>query len=177
MAAKILVMGASGSGKSSLLQRYVEDKFDEGDCTYASEFHKDSVDAHDQQVELQIYHKTDVSSVEMENVVGIVFVFDVTSQESFDALAPLVEAMNTKLKPTLSAAICCNKVEDDNKDDRVITFMACKDVYSAQIPVFETSAKSGKNVKTVFNNLKMLCVEDIPEPPKAAKKKKGCTIS
>ena len=145
-------------------------------CTFDAEFHKDTVDAHDQQLELQIYHKTDVSSVDMENVVGIIFTFDVTSQESFDALAPLVEAMNTKIKPTLSAAICCNKVEDDNKDDRVVTFMGCKDVYSAQIPVFETIAKSGKNVKTVFTNMKMLCAEDVPEPPKAAKKKKGCTI-
>lgn len=180
-ACKILLLGAPGSGKSSLLQRYALDTFDDGECTYDQEYHSDSVSAHDTDVELQIYHKTDIDSIDMENVVGIVFVFDVTSQESFDAMAPFVEAMNTKLKPTLSAVICANKVEDDNKDDRVITFQGAKEVYSGQVPVFESSAKSGKNVKTVFSNLKLLTVEDIPEPPKSAKKggdkKKGCSIA
>eukprot|EP01094_Clydonella_sp_ATCC50884_P000831 TRINITY_DN1061_c1_g1_i1.p1 TRINITY_DN1061_c1_g1~~TRINITY_DN1061_c1_g1_i1.p1 ORF type:complete len:202 (-),score=101.04 TRINITY_DN1061_c1_g1_i1:452-1030(-) len=187
--AKVLLVGAPGSGKTSILKRYVEDAFDEGEVSFSQEVVTQEVDAHGAKVPLELHHVTTVESIsELSNVVGVVFVFDVTSQESFDAMAPFVEAMNTKLKPTLAAAMCCNKVEEDNTDERVVGFMDCKDVYSAQIPVFETSAKTGKNIKSVINNVKMMCGEDIPKPEGAGdtaatssgsggkKKKGGCAL-
>jgi len=160
-----LILGAAGAGKTSLLKRFISDEFSD---EIAGDFVTQQVDVAGKKVDVHIYHNTTKESIEaLNNVIGCVFVFDVTSQDSFDALAELVATMNEKLSPKLSAGICCNKVEDDNTGARVVTFTACKDIYAKQIPVFETSAKSGKNVKTVFNNMKMLCGGDLADklPP------------
>ena len=159
MSYKILFLGAEGSGKSSILRRFAEDKYEE-DGDFEGESHPLTVDAGGKKIQVQLFHQTTKEDLSDKGVVGVIFVFDVTSQESFDALAPMVEKMKEVL-PNAPAVMCANKVEDDNADDRVVTFLGAKEIYSATIPVFETSAKTGKNIKVVLNNLGMLVGGDL----------------
>ena len=160
---KILFLGAPGAGKTALVKKFDTDTFD--DEEYNQEYATTEVSAGSSKVPVKLCHNATVDNLSDSGVVGIVFVFDVTSQESFDALAPIVAKME-EILPEAAAAMCANKVEDDNADSRVVTFLGCKEIYAAKIPVFETSAKTGKNVKTVIQQLGMLAGADItpPEP-------------
>jgi small GTP-binding protein len=179
---KILFLGAEGVGKTALLRKFATNEFDDDDGSFADQ-HTIQVDAGGKKVPVELHHNCTKEQLSDEGVVGVVFVFDVTSQESFDQLAPMVSKMREVL-PNAPAVMCANKVEDDNADQRVVTFLGAKEVYSATIPVFETSAKTGKNIKTVISNLGMLVGADLAASSPSddnsmeanSAPKKGCCI-
>eukprot|EP01104_Vermistella_antarctica_P011248 TRINITY_DN3138_c3_g1_i1.p1 TRINITY_DN3138_c3_g1~~TRINITY_DN3138_c3_g1_i1.p1 ORF type:complete len:197 (-),score=70.48 TRINITY_DN3138_c3_g1_i1:121-681(-) len=182
---RIIFVGPSGAGKTALVKRYHKDTFDDEPLT---EQVTTTVNVGSSKVDVVLQHEIDVMSDDLSGVVGVVYVFDCTSQENFDALAPMEERVRGIL-PEVASLMCANKVEDELEGDRVVSFLGCKEIYSGKVPVFETSANTGKNIKAVFDNLKMLVGADMaasaPAPAEksgggsgggGAKKKKGCLV-
>ena len=88
---KILLCGDSSVGKTTLLLRYVDDKFTETHMTTIGVENKDKlINIKGKEINLQIW---DISGQErfqsitknfFRNADGIIFVFDITKEDSFD---------------------------------------------------------------------------------------------
>ena len=90
---KILILGDSGVGKSSLLQRYTHQKFDSRyKATIGADFMTKVISVDDLKVVLNIWDTAgqerfqSLGTIFYRGAAGCVFVYDVTSQKSFKSL-------------------------------------------------------------------------------------------
>lgn len=91
---KVVLIGASSSGKTSLLLRFNEDKFSDSYlCTIGVDFKIKTVEIDRQAVKLQIWDTAgqerfkSISQAYYRNSHGCVAVYDICSRHSFDALS------------------------------------------------------------------------------------------
>ena len=87
---KILLVGDSGVGKSSLLARFISDSFDEQGTTVGVDFKLKHVDVDGTRLKLTVWDTAGqerfrtLTSSYYRGAHGVVFVYDVTSRESFE---------------------------------------------------------------------------------------------
>jgi len=87
---KILLVGDSGVGKSSLLARFISDSFDEQSPTVGVDFKLKHVDVDGTRLKLTVWDTAGqerfrtLTSSYYRSAHGVVFVYDVTSRESFE---------------------------------------------------------------------------------------------
>ena len=87
---KILLVGDSGVGKSSLLARFISDSFDEQGPTVGVDFKLNHVDVDGTRLKLTVWDTAGqerfrtLTSSYYRGAHGVVFVYDVTSRESFE---------------------------------------------------------------------------------------------
>ena len=87
---KILLVGDSGVGKSSLLARFISDSFDEQGPTVGVDFKLKHVDVDGTRLMLTVWDTAGqerfrtLTSAYYRGAHGVVFVYDVTSRESFE---------------------------------------------------------------------------------------------
>ena len=90
---KLIVVGNQGTGKSSILNRFVNETFDENyQATIGLDFHSKNITIHDQDVRLIIYDTAgqekfrSLAKVFYNNASVCVMVYDITNKRSFDEL-------------------------------------------------------------------------------------------
>lgn len=154
---KILLIGDSGVGKSSVLLRFVDNDFTESFIsTIGVDFKIRTIRLNDKIIKLQIWDtagqdrfRTIVSSY-YRGAQGIIIVYDVSDRQSFHNVRYWMEEINKY------ANSLCKKILVGNKIDlkRCVTYEEGSDLaQSLDIPFIETSAKSGSNVDLVFTTL------------------------
>ncbi|KAH0791830.1 Ras family protein [Histomonas meleagridis] len=157
---KIVVVGASGVGKSALVQRLVDGTFrEEGQSTVGVEFKSFTCQTQDNQpVKLQIWDTAgqerfrSVSKAYFRNAVGAVLVFDITSESSFDDLENWLQDLQQLCNPNAYIILVGNKV--DLEDKREVGTQQAKDFGEKHhLEYLETSALSGQNVMESFTRL------------------------
>lgn len=197
---KVIILGDSGVGKSSLMNQYVNAKFDSRyKATIGADFLTKDLEVDGWQVVLQVW---DTAGQERFQSLGGAFyrgadacmlVFDLTSQETFAHLTSWREEFIIQAGDGKEFVLIGNK--NDLADRRAIAqktaLQWCQDVESGddKVPYFETSAKENFNVEQAFQAvakgaLKKVRVEDdLPPLPQGIKlgegkkekgKKKGC---
>ena len=152
----ILLLGDSNVGKTSLIIRFIKDKFEENSSsTVGLEFADKEIKINDKIIRLHIldtagqekYKSIAKSAIKRAN--GIIFVFDLNCKDSFD---------NIKywLMSSLEVSNDFNKILVGNKYD--LTREVDKDkveklIEKYNFKYFETSAKDGKNVELIFKEI------------------------
>ncbi|XP_055855950.1 ras-related protein Rab-35 [Episyrphus balteatus] len=152
---KLLIIGDSGVGKSSLLIRFSDDTF----CgsyitTIGVDFKIRTVVIDGQRVKLQIWDTAGqerfrtITSTYYRGTHGVIIVYDVMNGESFANVRRWLDEINNYCDVV-------NKVLVGNKDDDpdhkvVITEDAQRFARQMDIELFETSAKDNKNVEEMF---------------------------
>jgi Ras-related protein Rab-7A len=192
---KIIILGDSGVGKTSLMHQYVSKKFDNRyKATIGADFLTKEVEIDGQAVTLQIW---DTAGQERFQSLGSAFyrgadacilVYDVTQQESFAHLTSWMEEFNIQAGKRDSVLIG-NKtdlVEKRQVTGKTAQAWCAKNDES--IKYFETSAKENSGVEEAFLAVataalkKKATVEDdvaLPQSvnlnqPKNQKKDDGC---
>lgn len=160
---KVIVLGDSGVGKTSLMNRYVQNSFSiQYKGTIGADFMTKEVDVDDRTVTLQIW---DTAGQERFRSLGVafyrgadccVFVYDVNVAKSFDNLNTwyndfLNQARLSKPE-NFPFVVMGNKVDVNGGSSRVIPEKKARDWCSCRgnIPYFETSAKEDYNVDEAF---------------------------
>eukprot|EP01059_Diplonema_ambulator_P031504 TRINITY_DN57_c0_g5_i1.p1 TRINITY_DN57_c0_g5~~TRINITY_DN57_c0_g5_i1.p1 ORF type:complete len:212 (+),score=102.14 TRINITY_DN57_c0_g5_i1:59-694(+) len=200
---KVIILGDSGVGKSSLMGQYVNSKFDSRyKATIGADFLTKELEVEGTLVTLQIW---DTAGQERFQSLGTAFyrgadacmlVFDLTNQDSFSHLSSWHEEFIIQAGENKDFVLIGNK--SDLEDKRCVSVKAAvawtqkqqkDDDSSSKIPYFETSAKENFNVEQAFtavakNTLKKAQkVQDdsefIPggvklDKPSDKKKKGGC---
>ena len=162
---KILLIGDSFVGKTSLLLKYCDGQFPEAHmATIGVEFKDKIINVGKWKVRLQIWDTSgqerfrSITQNFYRNADGIIFVYDVTNKESFSHIKDWL--MDSQVEDSdIKRMLVGNKI--DLEDKRVIdtekmnTFAEGK-----KMKCFETSAKSGENVETIFQEISSLILEN-----------------
>ncbi|EPT25054.1 GTPase RAB7 [Toxoplasma gondii ME49] len=162
---KVIILGDSGVGKTSLMNQYVNKKFsNQYKATIGADFLTKDVVIDDKEVTVQIW---DTAGQERFQSLGVAFyrgadccvlVFDVTNPKSFESLQSWKEEFLIQSSPSdpdsFPFVVVGNKV-DEREKRRVSSSKAeafCRQSGN-DIPYFETSAKTATNVHLAFEEI------------------------
>ena len=158
---EISVLGQSGTGKSCLISRFLDNEFDDKIVpTIGTALCKKKIFLHDKKFCLQIedtagqerFHSITPSS--MKGVHGVVLVFDLTNRRSFSKGIPKMEQLVKDHAPDgISRILVGNKVDltAAEQSKRAISREEAERFAEKRlIPYIETSACSGDNVERAF---------------------------
>ncbi|ESQ34517.1 hypothetical protein EUTSA_v10008896mg [Eutrema salsugineum] len=167
---KVIVLGDSGVGKTSLMNQYVNNKFSQQyKATIGADFVTKELQIDDRLVTLQIW---DTAGQERFQSLGIAFyrgadccvlVYDVNHLKSFDSLDNWHEEFLKQASPRDPTAfpfiLLGNKVDIDGGNSRVVSEKKARAwcAEKGNILYFETSAKEDYNVDDSF-----LCITNLP---------------
>ncbi|KAG5612455.1 hypothetical protein H5410_023736 [Solanum commersonii] len=159
---KVIVLGDSGVGKTSLMNQYVHKKFSQQyKATIGADFVTKELQIDDRLVTLQIW---DTAGQERFQSLGVAFyrgadccvlVYDVNVMRSFDNLDNWHEEFLKQANPpdpkTFPFILLGNKIDIDGGNSRVVSEKKAKEWCTSKgIPYFETSAKEDINVDAAF---------------------------
>jgi len=159
---KVIILGDSGVGKTSLMNQYVNKKFSTSyKATIGADFLTKEVTVDDRIVTLQLW---DTAGQERFQSLGVAFyrgadccvlVYDVNSTKSFETLDSWRDEFLIQASPrdpeSFPFVVLGNKI-DMGEDRRMITQKRAHAYCQSrgQMPYFETSAKESINVEQAF---------------------------
>lgn len=153
---KLIVVGDSGTGKSCLLHRFVEDTFCEDQTqTIGVEFGAKVVSLLGKRVKLQIWDTAgqeryrSVTRSYYRGAVGCLIVYDITSRSSYERVPQWLQDVRQLAGKETTIMLIGNK--SDMNDKRVITHNEVS-LYAQEnnLMHFETSASTGELVPDAF---------------------------
>jgi Ras-related protein Rab-6A len=153
---KLIVVGNQGTGKSSILNRFVNETFEENyQATIGLDFQSKNITIHDQDVRLIIYDTAgqekfrSLIPMYIREAQIILLVYDICDKESFDAIPKWIQEINDVLNKEVVFALIGNKLDIEN--ERKISFEEGKKLAEQHNYLFqEVSAKTGKNFENLF---------------------------
>ncbi|KAI8017648.1 hypothetical protein LOK49_LG04G01611 [Camellia lanceoleosa] len=161
---KVIVLGDSGVGKTSLMNQYVYKKFSQQyKSTIGADFVTKEVEIDGKPVTLQIW---DTAGQERFQSLGAAFyrgadccilVYDVNIAKSFETLQNWHDEFLNQVDPTdpdtFPFVLIGNKIDVDGGNSRVVCEKTAREWCASRensMPYFETSAKEGYNVDDAF---------------------------
>jgi len=189
---KIVVLGESGVGKTSLLLRYVSNKFTVATkSTIGSDFLNKEITLDGKPINLQIWDTAGQERFQglgtsfYRGADGVCFVFDVTRRKTFEELAAWKKAFLIQVghegNDNFPMILLANKIDLENREvtkSEVASF--CQ---KEGIQFYETSAKESINVDKAFEQVTSLILSrtkaenikyDVVDLNLNEKKKDGC---
>jgi Ras-related protein Rab-1A len=154
---KILIIGDSAVGKTSILLKYLDNFFpQEHIATIGVEFRTKTLIKEKFKINLNIWDTAgqerfkSLTKSFFSGATGVVFVYDITRRESFDGVKSWIKDFEDYGK--YDRVLCGNKVDLEKK--REVNFDELK-LYGMKkkIEVMETSAKTGINLNEAFDKL------------------------
>eukprot|EP01137_Pigoraptor_chileana_P007044 Opistho-2@52058 len=160
---KVIILGDSGVGKTSLMNQYVNKKFsNQYKATIGADFLTKEVMVEDRLVTMQIW---DTAGQERFQSLGVAFyrgadccvlVFDVTVPKTFETLDSWRDEFLIQASPrdpeNFPFVVLGNKIDLENRmvsQKRALAWCQSKN----NIPYFETSAKESINVEQAFQTI------------------------
>jgi len=156
---KILLVGESGVGKSSLLLRYTEDTFEDLPPTIGVDFQTKKVTVGGFRVKLTLWDTAGqerfrtLTSAYYRGAHGVLFVYDVTRRESFDSLKDewVVELTRYSTYEDVVKVVVGNKIDlEPRRVSREEGQLLARDIGALYI---ESSAKESIGVDATFLDL------------------------
>lgn len=153
---KLLLIGDSGVGKSCLLLRFADDSYLESYIsTIGVDFKIRTVEQDGKMIKLQIWDTAGqerfrtITSSYYRGAHGIIVVYDVTDQESFNNVKQWLNEINRYASENVNKLLVGNKCDLTTR--RVVSYQVGKEFAdSLGIPFLETSAKNATNVEEAF---------------------------
>ena len=153
---KLLLIGDSGVGKSCLLLRFADDTYTESYIsTIGVDFKIRTIELDGKTIKLQVWDTAGqerfrtITSSYYRGAHGIIVVFDVTDQESFNNVKQWLQEIDRYACENVDKLLVGNKC--DLTDKKVVEYTSAK-AYADQLGIsfLETSAKNSTNVEQAF---------------------------
>lgn len=167
---RLLTLGDSGAGKSSLLLRYTQGEFA---CEYMPtigiDFRLKNIEVEGRTVKVQVW---DTAGQERFRTIthnyyrgahGIALVYDVTHEASFNNIKKWIQDVRTYAESNVNLVLLGNKC--DLKSEKVIETEKGQEIADEyDVKFFETSAKENENVTEAFTALVNMVCERLFSP-------------
>ena len=157
---KIVTLGDSMVGKTSIVYRYFENKFNESQLsTIGIDFKTKYIKVRDASVKVLIWDTAgqekfrNIAKQYYQGANGVLLVFDVSDRKSFERIGYWLNEIKENNKiDSMYVVIVANKI--DLVEKRIISREeAEKYAEKNNISYFEVSAKTGEGVAEMFNNI------------------------
>ncbi|CAD6243174.1 unnamed protein product [Miscanthus lutarioriparius] len=171
---KLLLIGDSGVGKSCLLLRFADDSYlDSYISTIGVDFKIRTVEQDGKTIKLQIWDTAGqerfrtITSSYYRGAHGIIIVYDVTDQESFNNVKQWLNEIDRYASDNVNKLLVGNK--SDLTANRVVATETAKAFADEMgIPFMETSAKNATNVEQAFMAMATSIKDRMASQPAAA---------
>ncbi|OHT16293.1 Ras-related protein Rab-22A [Tritrichomonas foetus] len=165
---KIVFIGESGSGKTSIVSRFINDTFSEDlSPTIGASFINKTISYQEKNVELSLWDTAGQEAYRglmpmyYRNAIAAVIVFDVTKQESFNKVQSWIDELKNACD-AITMIICGNKI--DLEDKRIITTSDAQNLANIHnINYCEVSAKENIGIQMLFQKIVRLIDENSPD--------------
>jgi len=157
--AKIVLLGNSGVGKTSLVWRYIHGCYStDQPSTIGASFMTKRIYVDDWKVKFQIWDTAgqerfrSMTPMYYRAAAAAILVYDITSHESFDAVKQWVEELKSNVEGNIVIAIAGHKL--DLEEYRQVRYARAKE-YADSIgaALFETSAMNNSGIEDLFNEV------------------------
>ena len=153
---KLIVVGNQSTGKSCILNRFVNETFEENyQATIGLDFQSKNITIHDQDVRLILYDTAgqekfrSLIPMYIREAQIILFIYDVSDKESFDSIPRWIQDVLDVKNTDPVLVLIGNKI--DLEKERKVTYEEGKRFAEQNNFIFqEVSAKTGKNFDTLF---------------------------
>ena len=153
---KLLLIGDSGVGKSTLLLRFADGIFtDKFTPTIGIDFRNKTIELDGKVIKLLTWDTSGqerfraITEAYYRGAGGIIFIYDVTKQTSFDRVEHWLVDISKHARKDVPRLLIGNK--SDLSDKRVVDYITAKQYAdSVNMPFIETSAKCAANVEQAF---------------------------
>jgi len=153
---KFLLIGDSEVGKSCLLIRFADNGFKESYIsTIGVDFKIRTIELDGKTIKLQIWDTAGqerfrtITSSYYRGAHGIIVVYDVTNQESFNNVKQWLQEIDRYASENVNKLLVGNK--SDLTSQKVVDYNTAKEFADGLgIPLLETSAKNATNVEQAF---------------------------
>ena len=171
---QLLVIGNSAVGKSSILRRFTQDKFNPNYfATVGIDFFTKDVILDDKVIHIKIWDTAGQERYKsltqgfFRNAQGIIIVYDITNQTSFDDLKYWIQSIENNINlqnKIIPAIIIGNKIDILEREvDNISAENFAKEI---KYKYFEVSAKSGQGVDEAIKYLIKKVIEVIDKENK-----------
>ena len=165
---KLVIIGDSGVGKSSLLLRFADNWFTHNSiATIGVDFKIKTIDVDGEMVKLQIWDTAGqerfrtITSTYYRDTHGVIVVYDVTSGESFANVKRWLHEIDQNCD-VVNRILVGNKNDDPNRKI-VLSEDARRYAKKIGIELFETSASENINVEETFRAITKLVIKSRKE--------------
>jgi len=166
---KLVLLGDAAVGKSSLLMRFLQNKFSDGiETTVGAAFSTKTIESRNRQVKFEIWDTAgqerfrSLAPMYYRGASSAVVVYDQTNPVTFDRAKDWVRQVSqTSANPNIVIALAANKC-DVAEELRAVPLETAEAFAEQEGLLFlETSAKSGRNVARLFEAI----AAQLPEEP------------
>ncbi|CAG9314842.1 unnamed protein product [Blepharisma stoltei] len=157
---KVVILGDSGVGKTSLMIRYADQMFEESIfCTIGIDFRMKTIESDNERIKFQIWDT--VGNPRFNNnfktyfrfAQGIILAYDCTSEQSFICAKNISNVVNQYTYENIVKVVVGNKCD---REDKVVEKSRGEEfAQGIQAGFFETSAKEDINVNEAFEYLRL----------------------
>lgn len=170
---KLVLLGESSVGKSSLVLRFVKGQFHEfQESTIGAAFLTQTVQIDDMTVKFEIwdtagqerYHS--LAPMYYRGAQAAIVVYDITNKESFQKAQTWIKELQRQASPNIVIALAGNKIDLAGK--RAVTYEEAK-AYADECSLLfmETSAKTAANVMDIFTSIAKKLPKNEPDQSRA----------
>ncbi len=166
---KLLLIGESNVGKTSIILRYIDNEFKpSGISTCGVDVKVKFVSLDNTKIRLDIWDTAGQERFKglaknyFRGANGFILVYDITNKTSFDKLRGWMNDAKEKIENDYKMIVVGNKKDD--KKGRQIEFEMLEDFAKKNdVLFFEVSAKTGEGIDKIFNSM----VQELLKLPKA----------
>ena len=163
---KLILLGDSGVGKSSIIKRYMEDSFEDNiTSTLGSSFLEKTVNVKGKKVKIEVWDTAgqeefrSVTKIFVKNSKIIILVYNVTDKNSFDGLNYCYDFIQKELGQNVILGLAGNKTDlifEDGFDEEITSEEGKEFAKKINANFALVSAKeSGKEINSLFTQ----CIE------------------
>ena len=186
---KIIVVGDMGTGKTSMIRKYVEGNFSEFyRITIGVDFASKILEVDGKKIDVQLWDIAgqerfgSMTGVYYRESVGAVVVFDITRPSTYDMTKVWKEDIEAKVQTSLGTTVPTlligNKIDlkTDSWENRVVEIRE-EAKEKKYLDFFETSAKDGTNLDEAIMRLVKYVLDNNIEPESSRELGRGVDIS
>jgi Ras-related protein Rab-22 len=172
---KIVLLGDSGVGKSSIVLRYVTDNFKtDEDGTVGGSYMGKIVNMNEKMVKINIwdtagqerYHS--LAKMYYRDANAAILVYDVTNHDSFDGMIRWYNEVRQNSQANIAIAVAGNK--EDLVDQETTAYEQAFEFAESINAIYKkTSAKSNFGIEQLFKEILISIYPDLNQPKQAKK--------